>query len=158
MFRTHVAFAILVGLLSLQYVNIGGAYMNPYIYFGAIIIAAMIPDIDLSDSYIGRKNKLISVWIEFFFGHRGIFHSVYPLILIYVLFFLVFKLNVLGFALIIGYGSHLVTDMLNKKGVYFFPPFEKTRFSGWVKTGSFFEYMLFIVLVIVDIIVMGWYV
>jgi len=60
--------------------------------------------------------------------------------------------------MVIGYLSHIFLDLLNKDGIILFPPFKITHVRGFIKVGGMFEYVLFIVLIIIDIIVMGWYV
>ena len=78
MYYTHLAFGLLVSLLSLELFNI----QNKLIFILVVILFSIFPDIDERKSKIGRKNKTISAIINFIFGHRGFFHSIYiPLIL-----------------------------------------------------------------------------
>ena len=72
MFRTHLAFALLVGLLTMSLFD-----LNKYLFVSLVLFAGILPDIDYPRSKIGKKLRAVSVPIKFLFGHRGIFHSVF---------------------------------------------------------------------------------
>ena len=154
MFRTHIAFSVLIGLASLEFFNIE----NHFLYFAFVILSSMVADIDIPNSKLGSKIKPISWLIEKLLGHRGILHSFYPIIFFYILFFYIVNLPLVGLAVIIGYSSHVFLDLFNKKGITLFPPFKISFIRGFIRTGGILEYVIFIALIIVDIIVMGWYV
>lgn len=139
-FRTHLIFSFLIGLLIINSFNI----QNRIIFIIILLIASALPDIDSYKSKIGKKIKPISFLINLFFRHRGIFHSVFVLILISLLIMLVS--NEIAAAFFIGYLSHLILDSLTPKGVMFFYPFSKRRTKGFIRTGSLFENILFILL------------
>lgn len=151
MFQTHIAFGLLAGMLSLKYLNVP----NPYIYILIVCTAAAMPDIDESESRIGKKIRPLSWLIEQIFGHRNLFHSVFPLIAIYIIFFHCLKWNVAGAALLIGYGSHLFMDMLTYMGIGPLHPFYRKRITGFIKTGGLVEHILLILLVLADIIILS---
>lgn len=146
--RTHIAFSLLAGLLSLKYLNVP----NAYIFLLITCFASLVPDIDSSDSRIGKKIKPLSWVIEKTFGHRNILHSVFPLMILFWIFFYFLKWNVAGMAFLIGYGSHLFIDMFTYMGIGFLHPLYKGRITGFIKTGSITEHILFFILVFVDIL------
>jgi inner membrane protein len=154
MFRTHIAFSVLVGLISLKFFNVE----NYFLYFVFVILSSMIVDIDIPKSKVGSKIKPVSWLIERLLGHRGIFHSIYPVIFFYILFFYVVKMPLIGLAVVIGYLSHIFIDLFNKEGITLLPPFKISFVSGFIKTGGIVEYFIFISLVVIDIIIMGWFV
>lgn len=119
-------------------------------------IGSLLPDIDHPNSKISRENKLASSIINvgmqisrvitqillFFcfwiskkrkeqllkgFEHRGIFHTLLMILLLYLLLGLVpLNNNIwssIKFALLFGYLSHLLMDMLTVSGVKLFYPF-----------------------------------
>ena len=140
MFRTHLIFSFLISLLIINSFNI----QNKIVFIIIILIASALPDIDSYKSKIGRKIKPISFLINLFFRHRGIFHSPFLLILISLIITLINP--EIAAAFFIGYLSHLVLDSLTPLGIMFFYPFSKKRTKGFIRTGSLFENILFILL------------
>ena len=142
MFRTHLVFSFLIGLLIISSFDI----QNKTIFIIILLIASVLPDIDSYKSKIGKKVKPLSFLINIFLGHRGIFHSLFLLILI-LLFIMLINYEITA-AFFIGYLSHLVLDSLTPEGVMFLYPFSKKRIQGFIRTGSLFENMLFILLLV----------
>ncbi len=108
-----------------------------------ILIGAVLPDIDETRSWLGRRAKPLSFIIKFLFGHRGITHSG-----------IVFFLAVYGFlqmdqpffaGICFGIAAHITADLFSYGGVPLFYPFRKKRTSlPLYKTGSIIETMLFL--------------
>jgi len=142
MFRTHLIFSFLICLLIINSFDI----QNKTIFIIIILMASALPDIDSYKSKVGRKIKPVSFLINLFFRHRGIFHSVFVLILISLLIMLVS--HEIAIAFFIGYLSHLILDSLTPKGVMLFYPFSKKRTKGFIRTGSLWENIFFFVLII----------
>jgi len=146
MYYTHLAFGLLIALLSLDFFNIKYAIL----FILIAMLFSVFPDIDESKSKIGKKNKIISRIIGFVFGHRGFFHSVYmPLILFFVFYNKIS--NEIGIAVLSGYFSHLIADSLTKSGIRPLYPLINIRINGFFKTNSFFEKIFFLILVLLDI-------
>ena len=142
MFRTHIIFSFLIGFLIINSFDI----QNKIVFIVILIISSALPDIDSYKSKIGKKIKPLSFLINIFLGHRGIFHSLFLLIPISV--FIAIINPEIAAAFFIGYLSHLVLDSLTSEGVMFFYPFSKKRTKGFIRTGSLFENMLFILLLV----------
>lgn len=139
MYYTHLAFGLLVSLLYLNYFNI----KNEILFILVVVFFSIFPDIDETRSKIGRKNKLISKTINFFFGHRGIIHTIYiPLILFIIFNFINYEIAI---ASLIGYFSHLFLDALTKRGIKPLYPIFNKRINGPVRTGSFLEKIFFLI-------------
>ena len=139
-FRTHIIFSFLISLLIINCFNI----QNKIIFIVILLIASALPDIDSYKSKVGKKIKPLSFLINIFLGHRGIFHSLFLLILI-LLFIMLINYEITA-AFFIGYLSHLVLDSLTPEGVMFLYPFSKKRIQGFIRTGSLFENILFVLL------------
>jgi len=150
--RTHLAFGLLLGLLSLKYLNVP----NTYLFLLMVCFASALPDVDESSSKIGRKIKPLSWFIEQTFGHRNFFHSIFPLIALFVVFFYILDWNVAGIALLLGYGSHLFIDMFNYMGIGLLYPLYKGRITGFIKTGGIIEHIIFFILIFANILILGW--
>lgn len=111
---------------------------------GAAMLGAWLPDVDTPTSKAGFCVYPFAVWMEGKFGHRTITHSVVGTLIFAalcapLLFFP--QLRPLFYALLCGYGSHLLADAATKSGVplawpsrdrWVFPGNEQYR----VRTGS----------------------
>jgi len=131
MFRTHLAASLLALLLLAPF------YENKVLLI-LFIIGTIMPDIDTPTSFIGKRFRLFG-WL---FLHRGIFHSVWMLIILSVIIGTASQLAGLAFAL--GYGLHLLLDALNHAGIRPFHPLSKHKIKGIFKTNGIFEKVLFI--------------
>jgi inner membrane protein len=140
MYYTHLAFGVLSSLLAIDFLKIE----NKILFILIVVLFSIFPDIDERKSKIGKKYKLASQIINFLFGHRGLFHTVYiPLIFYLVLYNL--NRNI-GLAILIGYLSHLFMDALTKKGIRPLAPIINIKINGPFKTNSFIEKILFLVI------------
>src|SRR3989344_9588808 len=138
MFKTHLAFSILIALLITIFFDIP----NKIIFIFLIAVSSSFPDIDSGKSKIGRKFPIISKIINLIFGHRKLFHSVFiPLILFLALYLFDFYISL---AIFIGYLTHLLGDSITNEGIMPFYPLSKFNISGILKTGSILEFVLFL--------------
>ena len=106
-------------------------------------------DIDENESYIGRRIKPLSSAIEFLFKHRGIFHSIFMALLIFLGFWQ-FGYIQYGYGFFVGYLSHLIADGLTVEGVRIFYPLSRLTVRGFARTNGIFE-KIFFALVLVAI-------
>ena len=148
MFKTHLAFSLLIALLIITFFNI----QNMIYFMIILILASSFPDIDSDKSKIGRKFPIFSKLINLFFVHSGIFHSIFPpLILLFAFWY--FNLFYIGLAIFIGYLTHLIGDSLTLEGINFLYPFSSFRIKGLIRTGSLIESLLFLILLGFDILI-----
>lgn len=160
-YKTHVMGGVLLGLLPvLSTSNILNIEMNKdaatfLIYMGSIVVGSMLPDIDHSGSYIGRRLKPLAKLINTTLGHRGATHSPFLILLFSCILHLLNKLiwvnlplHIIIVGLFIGMMSHVFLDLLTKEGVPFLYPFSKKKFSLiGITTGGFIESTIFALLV-----------
>jgi len=134
MFLTHIAAGFLVALLGLStfYPH------NQILFLLMVLFGAALPDIDHPKSKLGRKVKVIA----FLFEHRGFFHTLFALALFAFLVELLFRQRILTYAISLGYGSHLLTDLITKEGIMPFHPLSKQRLRGFLRTGGSIEYLM----------------
>ncbi len=142
LFYTHLTFSILVGIFALDYLSVG----NKILFFLLMALFGILPDMDKSNSKIGKKLGIISQLINFIFGHRTFFHSFLFILPVYLIFS-VFS-EILAIPFLLGMASHLVLDALTPKGIVPFYPL-KLRVKGWLKTGKLGEKMLFLLILVV---------
>jgi inner membrane protein len=152
MYYTHLAFGTLIALVSIDFFDI----QNKLIFTLIAVLFSIFPDIDDTQSRVGKENKLISRIINFIFGHRGFFHSIYiPLIL----FFVFYNINnELGAAVLVGYISHLFIDGLTKNGIKPFYPLINRKINGFFKTNSISEKIFFLIMVLLDLYILLGYI
>lgn len=149
MFPTHLAFGIFLGLLmiKLDFLNIN----NNLLFLITISFASIIPDIDLLHSTISKKTRTATYAISYFFKHRGMIHSIFVPIIIFII---VYTLNKeIASAILLGYSSHIILDSLNKTGTRPFLPVTKYKIKGFLKTGGVIDFLLLIILIILTVIV-----
>ena len=79
----------------------------------AVVIGALLPDVDSKSSFVGRYVPMIPALLK----HRGVTH--YPVLAFIVSFF--------NFPLALGMASHIALDMLNPDGIPIFGPLYKKK-------------------------------
>lgn len=99
-------------------------------YIATTLFAAVLPDIDNTNSPIGRLAGPLGYWINRRYGHRTITHSAFALIILTLIFaFCERAINgniATTWFFFWGYLSHIVLDMLTVQGVKLFYPFKKS--------------------------------
>lgn len=130
--RTHILFALLCAVVYLKWFP----RPNTLIFVMIVLAATLLPDLDEKQSTLGRRLKPVSWTLQFFLGHRGIWHSLWiPLILYLIL--LVYMKNY-AMAVVVGYVAHLIADSLTKEGINFLYPLQ-FHVRGFIRTGSVLE-------------------
>jgi inner membrane protein len=145
MFKTHLLISLLLGLLTYQFFPI-----NKFLFITIVLISGVLPDVDLQKSKLGKRIRPISDIINFIFGHRGIFHSIFVLLFLFLVFYS-FGLTYYGIALLIGYLGHLLADSFSKEGINFLNPISRFRIRGFMRVGGMLEYIIFIIIFILVI-------
>ncbi|MEM3127152.1 MAG: metal-dependent hydrolase [Candidatus Woesearchaeota archaeon] len=138
--RTHLMFAFLFSLLIIY------LFPNLLIYVPLILLGSLLPDLDHPNSKLGRKFWPLSKIFNLIFGHRGFFHSLLFVIFIFIsvsYFSIIFAL-----AISIGILTHLLSDALTVSGVALFYPISNFKISGFIRTGSWLEYVVYLLLYI----------
>nr|WP_209124484.1 metal-dependent hydrolase [Alkalihalobacillus sp. BA299] len=91
----HKAFGFLWGIIGITILNLLGKVpdhlFSTLIYFSLVLIGSIFPDIDKSNSYLGRRTKMISIPLSIIFGHRKFFHSILFVALVYVVGMILIK-------------------------------------------------------------------
>jgi len=137
--NSHLVFGLLFGLMWISFFGVS----NKYLFMGFVLFASLLPDVDHPESKIGKKIKPISWLISKVFGHRGVFHSIFPAIGIYLLFIYVFGWRIAGVGLCVGFMSHLISDAFTLEGINFLHPVSKARMQGFIRTGGLTEWVFF---------------
>lgn len=115
---THSSISVFFNLVVLSFFS----YAIRVEHLLAMILFALLPDIDTPGSFMGRLFFFISNKINLIFGHRGFIHSLNFLLLVIAatsIVFFVFPSGIFIFALIlyVSYGTHIIADCFNLSGV-----------------------------------------
>ena len=104
------------------------------VLIGMSVFGSLFPDIDHTNSMIGKEHKAISRLTNILFGHRGITHAplfnfIIVALLLYLTRFLTGRIQIIAitgiFGLFIGLMSHLILDIITVSGIPVFYPFSK---------------------------------
>ena len=152
--ETHTRGGYIFALLTLPFIY--NNYLLDYNFYYRIILliiygyftyyGALLPDIDIRESYISKRFALLYK----FFGkrqkHRGFTHSLLFILLLSALGDLLSKLTdnnivftCLSYGILIGSISHICLDLLTKEGVELFYPLGLNFSILSIKTNSKLE-------------------
>lgn len=156
-YETHVAGGLMCGALLTQVITskVGTTpQILPVIIIGSSALGSLFPDIDHRGSYIGRRAKITSAIISDLFGHRGVTHSPFAMLIFTAVLYLISSFFVSSSLLLMGFVgfytgilSHILLDSLTRGGVPLLYPFKKSKISFTrAKTGGMFESVLFAML------------
>jgi inner membrane protein len=139
LFKTHLVFGVFVFFI-LNYILL---VPNKILFFIFVVAGAIIVDIDVKNSRVGRRWFLRP--FQFFIKHRGMVHSLFFGLLVSVLIASLSEWA--GFAFFAGYMSHMLLDFMTCSGVMFFWPWKK-KFGLGIKSGSAFEEIFFVLILV----------
>ncbi|AEW44574.1 putative inner membrane protein regulated by LexA [Serratia symbiotica str. 'Cinara cedri'] len=101
-----------------------------YVILGGIL-TCLLPDIDHPKSFLGRRLKLLSIPIAKLFGHRGMTHSFLAIIGCSTFLSSGLLLSIItpiptyfAHAMVVGYISHILADMLTPAGIPLLWPYK----------------------------------
>jgi inner membrane protein len=109
-------------------------------------VVSLLPDIDSHESKIGRKIPLISLPINLIFGHRGVFHSLLALVIVFIVALFFFQTWVVPIT--VGYLSHLLLDSFTLSKIPWLWPYPERFGFPLVETNSIVDVMLSVFLVL----------
>ncbi|MBM7691461.1 inner membrane protein [Peribacillus deserti] len=135
--KTHIVGGIAAGALYLKTV---GTVQPEVLFFTSCIAGALLPDICSPTSTIGRMIPLLDRLVSKTFGHRTITHSLFMLILTFMVFRLTHLPEAIELGIWIGMASHLVLDAITVKGIQFLWPLKiRVGIPVGIKTGGTLE-------------------
>lgn len=142
-FKSHLAFGALISLLLINFVGYNKFIFDNIMIHILILLFSVLPDIDIHDSKIGKSVGFFSKIIQLIFGHRGFFHSLWMVLLLYII------LLPFGYEIAVyGYIGHLLVDMITSDGIKVFYPI--LHIKGIVPTNFMVNYIFFILILGID--------
>ena len=139
--KTHLAIGILAALILLPFIDVP----NAFVFVLIVALGSLLPDIDHEKSTINKFCPVTRI-LPKFFKHRGFFHSIFPVIILYLIFYY-FDQNFIGLSLAFGYLTHLASDSLTRMGINFLHPFSTIHLRGPITTGTFLETLIFLAVI-----------
>ncbi|MCV2531086.1 MAG: metal-dependent hydrolase [Candidatus Lightella neohaematopini] len=119
------------------------------------LITCLLPDIDHPKSFIGKRLKWLSIPIYKIFGHRSFTHSLL-LIIIIIICINIKQINIpidVIYAMIIGYISHIIADILTPAGIPLLWPYNKKFSIPIIKKSNIrIERLISIIIIIYSVI------
>lgn len=148
--HTHILVGMASGLGVATYLH--ARPLESLVLAGLAGAAALLPDIDHPKSDIRQKLGLLGTFTFGWMSHRGITHTWFLWALLSALA-LLFLPAPIALALIAGYASHLVLDMMTVSGLPVFWPLSDGKFyvlprPARFRTGRWAESLLDVVLVV----------
>ena len=137
LFHTHLMIGLVFFLLLKDYFT-GG---NEILFLILVLLGSIFPDIDDGKSKMKKASGIIGSIISYLFKHRGIFHSIFMGLGLFVLF-IVFWNSYYAFAILIGYGSHLFGDIITPMGLKLFYPLSDFKIRGPIRVGGLGEWVI----------------
>ncbi|UCZ53620.1 metal-dependent hydrolase [Bacillus shivajii] len=137
-YYTHITTSL---SMSLIYGQLTDTALPTSVLVG-VAVGSVLPDIDETKSYIGRRTGPISRFVKMLFGHRGITHS--GLVIAFAIFGAMNTDIDFLFGLSLGVIFHIVGDFFSKGGVPLLLPLTKDRFKfPLYRTGKTSEFVIF---------------
>ncbi|CAM2772152.1 metal-dependent hydrolase [Helicobacter burdigaliensis] len=134
--KTHIAFSL--GLSSIPifayhhfYSPLDSIFLGQF--YACVAFGAILPDIDEPNSLLGKKTLFISHIIKAITGHRGLTHSLFFIVCIFLLAFLFSNFSLLIFGIALGVFLHILGDMMTFSGVPILLPFSQKKFYALPK-------------------------
>lgn len=171
--QTHESGGFLIGVITIypMILKILNNYLLIYqllliiLYFRAVNIGALFPDIDLKSSYISKRYPLISKFLGKKFKHRGFTHSLLCLIVLYIVYiFFIYISNwnvvieILCYGFWFGYASHIFLDLFTHQGVELLFPLKININFLNLKTNSIGEKIFNKILKILYLLPLSYYI
>ena len=131
--KTHMAAGFAAGAAYAYFIDPSA----PWLTAGVASACALIPDIDLQTSKLGRAVLPVSILIQKIFGHRTLFHApfMYAFLWVYLQHIQPEYIHIIA-AAFFGIFSHIFIDCFNPKGIHLLYPYKKRFSFAKIKTGG----------------------
>lgn len=149
--KTHIAFAIAGAITYSQIKGISLDETNLTMLSAGATLGGLLPDIDHAQSKLGSKIPILPHLLK----HRGITHTVYFLVLMYLITIVTTLPYIFEISLLIGVLSHLVGDLLTPAGLRLIAPLNRFWLGMPIIQNKMIENMIFIGLSFYTVSIIG---
>lgn len=118
-YQEHVAVALFTGFV-LDYYALDLNIIDTAMFYPALLLGAIYPDIDMTNSYIGSR-VLLSGIISFFFMHRTITHSIFLMTILFYIVYIFWGVNAFLAGFTLGFLTHILGDLTNGRVQILYP-------------------------------------
>ncbi|RKL66409.1 hypothetical protein CR203_16085 [Salipaludibacillus neizhouensis] len=140
-YYTHITTSLSAAVLLTTYSPLNIPVESTVTVTG-LLLGAVLPDIDETRSWLGRRVPVLSGIIKFLFGHRGLTHS--GLVLALMGFLLVNTESQFLVGLSAGVILHIIEDSFSRGGIPLLYPFTSKRTGiPLYRTGGLNELLIF---------------
>lgn len=116
----HLAAGIFTGF-ALDYFLLDFNLVETILFYPALMLGALYPDIDHPGSFLGRRFDFMSKPINEFYGHRTITHSLFLMTIIFLIAILIWGVHPVLAGFTVGFMSHVLGDLTNGKVALLYP-------------------------------------
>lgn len=155
--KTHIAFAIASALTLTKIKGIPLDEANITLICSGAILGGLLPDIDHAHSKLGSKIPILPHLLK----HRGITHTIYFLIIVYLITKITTLPEIFEISVLLGVFSHLVGDLLTPAGLRPIAPLNRIWLGMPLIQNKMIENIIFLVLSFYTVSIIGgatWYV
>jgi inner membrane protein len=126
-YQEHLSVALIIGI-ALDYFLLDFALVELILFYPALLLGALYPDIDTPNSFLGHRFNFISEPIFECIGHRTITHSIFIMTIMFIIATLLWGINAILAGFTLGFLSHILGDLTNGK-VQILYPMSKKKFG-----------------------------
>lgn len=125
-YQEHIAVAVFTGFV-MDYFLLDLNIIDTVMFYPALLLGAIYPDIDMTNSYIGSRVFLSDIF-AYFFGHRTITHSIFLMTILFGVATYIWGINAFLAGFTVGFLTHILGDLSNGK-VQILYPISKKKFG-----------------------------
>lgn len=126
-YQEHLSVAIITGI-ALDYFLLDFTLVEIMLFYPALLLGALYPDIDTPNSFLGHRFNFISEPIFECIGHRSITHSIFLMTIFFCIAYLVWGINAILAGFTLGFLTHVLGDLTNGR-VQILYPMSKKKFG-----------------------------
>lgn len=126
-FKAHIAGGIVFGIGTAHFLNY--SFFETTYFYSSVLVGSLLPDIDHTKSFLGRRLLLFSKPINKLFGHRTLTHSLLTLGVLFYASFLAWDFTPYSVGLFTGCLSHILLDSTTSKGIAALYPISRKRYK-----------------------------
>lgn len=125
-YQEHLAVAVFIGFV-MDYFLLDLNIIDTVVFYPALLLGAIYPDIDITNSYIGSRVFLSEIF-SYYFRHRTVTHSILLMTILFGIAAYIWGINAFLAGFTIGFLTHILGDLSNGK-VQILYPLSKKKFG-----------------------------
>lgn len=119
-YQEHLSVAMIIGI-ALDYFLFDFTLVDLVLFYPALLLGALYPDIDTPNSFLGHRFTFISEPIFECIGHRTITHSIFLMTIMFIIAYLLWGINAFLAGFTLGFLTHVLGDLTNGRVQILYP-------------------------------------